>query len=179
MNKRLKLNKLVKDNISHALLDLMQVKTFSDITVTDIVTKAGVARASYYRNYTSKEEIIREALYKIMQDFECVKHNDACKHLPHQKLTQLLEHVLSYKDVITTTFSSGLAGVFLNALTDFLQDTSTIPQPTPSNEWVVYAFSGALFNIINKWVQDDMRASPEEISDAFYHVWKLKHNGVF
>ena len=51
MNKREELNKIVKDSIAQSIFQLMKRKRFSDITITEIVKKAGVARASFYRNF--------------------------------------------------------------------------------------------------------------------------------
>ena len=43
-DKRYEANRMVKIKISRALIKLMDQKPFSDITVTDIVKTAGVAR---------------------------------------------------------------------------------------------------------------------------------------
>ena len=51
-------NIVVKESITQALLILMENKDFEKITITDIVNKAGVVRMSFYRNYTSKEDVI-------------------------------------------------------------------------------------------------------------------------
>ncbi|HAX52080.1 TetR/AcrR family transcriptional regulator [Muricomes intestini] len=37
---------------------MLKEKPFSEITASDIIRVSGVARASYYRNFESKEEII-------------------------------------------------------------------------------------------------------------------------
>ena len=49
MNK--KENHSVKSEIEQALLRLMTQKSYLDITVTDIVQEAKVARVSFYRNF--------------------------------------------------------------------------------------------------------------------------------
>ena len=46
-NKRTLANERTKRRIIRSLLRLMNEKHFSDITVSDIVARAGVARASY------------------------------------------------------------------------------------------------------------------------------------
>ena len=46
-DKRYEANRQVKLKIARALTKLMDTKAFSDISVTDIITTAGVARASY------------------------------------------------------------------------------------------------------------------------------------
>lgn len=54
MDKRKEANIRVKSSIVDALFMLMKRKPISEITVTEIIKKAGVARVSFYRNYTSK-----------------------------------------------------------------------------------------------------------------------------
>ena len=61
--------KTVKDRIEKAFLDLMDEKPYPDITVTDIITKADVARVSYYRNYSSIMDIIDSITDKMAEDF--------------------------------------------------------------------------------------------------------------
>ncbi|MGC4018400.1 MAG: hypothetical protein QM793_03665 [Muricomes sp.] len=46
MDKRYEANKRVKKNIIDALFRLIQKKNFSEISITDMVTEAGVARQS-------------------------------------------------------------------------------------------------------------------------------------
>lgn len=51
-------NHTVKGEIAKAFMELMTKKTYLDITVTDIVSTAGVARASFYRNFGSIGDVI-------------------------------------------------------------------------------------------------------------------------
>ena len=68
-DKRYEANRRVKIKISRALIKLMEQMPFSDITVTDIVQTAGVARASYYRNFESKEEVLIKVTDDIMNEY--------------------------------------------------------------------------------------------------------------
>ena len=56
MNK--KENHSAKSEIEQALLRLMTQKSYMDITVTDIVQEAKVARVSFYRNFASISEVL-------------------------------------------------------------------------------------------------------------------------
>lgn len=44
-------NILVKNFITEALIKLLKNKTLDKITITEITNKAGVGRASFYRNF--------------------------------------------------------------------------------------------------------------------------------
>ena len=52
-------NSFVKEQITHALLSLMKHHPFEDITITEIVKNALVSRASFYRNFINKEDILK------------------------------------------------------------------------------------------------------------------------
>ena len=56
MNK--KENHSAKSEIEQAFLRLMTQKSYMDITVTDIVQEANVARVSFYRNFASISEVL-------------------------------------------------------------------------------------------------------------------------
>ena len=58
MDKRKIANQKVKTNITNALFELLKEKSISEISITEIIVKAKVARASFYRNYSSKESVI-------------------------------------------------------------------------------------------------------------------------
>lgn len=56
------INQLTKESIETALLFLLEKKDMKQISVSELVRKAGVSRNAFYRNYKSKEEIL-EAYY--------------------------------------------------------------------------------------------------------------------
>lgn len=48
----------VRTEIQKAFMELLSEKNYIDITVTDIVKKANVARTSFYRNFNSINELV-------------------------------------------------------------------------------------------------------------------------
>lgn len=56
-------NQLTKESIETAMLFLLEKKDIKQISVSELVKKAGVSRNAFYRNYKSKEEIL-EAYYE-------------------------------------------------------------------------------------------------------------------
>ena len=68
---------LVKDCIFTALMLLMEQKDFDDITITEIAKKAGVSRMTYYRTYSSKEDILIQYFNQMAE-----KLSDTIKEQP-------------------------------------------------------------------------------------------------
>ena len=54
----------VKQNFTVALFELMNLKPYDKISISDLVSKSACSRASFYRNYSSKEQIIEEYITK-------------------------------------------------------------------------------------------------------------------
>ncbi|MGN0391720.1 MAG: TetR/AcrR family transcriptional regulator, partial [Bariatricus sp.] len=69
MDKRKEANLRVKESITAAMLHLLQEKSISEITVSEIIAEAGVARASFYRNYATKESVIITLISDILEQF--------------------------------------------------------------------------------------------------------------
>lgn len=63
-------NLIVRESIETALLQLMDKKPFGEITISEIVKKAGVSRVSYYRNYYFKEDVLFVKMDKIAAEWK-------------------------------------------------------------------------------------------------------------
>lgn len=60
-------NKLTKECLQTALIQLMNEKPFDKISITELVKRSGVSRSAFYRNYDSKEDILLEINQTISQ----------------------------------------------------------------------------------------------------------------
>ena len=58
-------NLYVVQHITAAILDLMQEQDLSDLTISQICEQAGVGRASFYRNFSSKEDVLRQEANRL------------------------------------------------------------------------------------------------------------------
>lgn len=58
-----------KQNVRRALLELMSEKPFPKITVTDIAGRARINRKTFYRHYSSPDEVIAEIEDEILARF--------------------------------------------------------------------------------------------------------------
>lgn len=62
-------NALTRESVEEALLQLMGKQPYEKITITSIVTRAGVSRTAYYRNYTSKANILSDYIHRLSITF--------------------------------------------------------------------------------------------------------------
>lgn len=62
-------NQYVVEHITEAMLKLMKNINFNDITISQVCEEAGVGRASFYRNFESKEAVISRYLKKKLDNW--------------------------------------------------------------------------------------------------------------
>ncbi len=86
---------LARECIYTALLQLMEDKPYDQITIQDIVDRAGVSRMAYYRNYQTKDEILERHLDEVL-----------AKYLPEDNGDQI--------DVLSLQFWKGFIQEFRN-----------------------------------------------------------------
>ncbi len=70
MVKKKKSNQFLRSCIFEALMILLQQKKYDDITVSEITSKAGVSRMTYYRTYSSKEDIVIQHFKEMVTELK-------------------------------------------------------------------------------------------------------------
>ncbi len=48
----------IDSRITNALISLMEEKDYNSISITDITSKAGLSRVTYYRHFDTKEDVL-------------------------------------------------------------------------------------------------------------------------
>ena len=144
--------KRAKDYIIDALFMLMKKKKYEDITITDIAKKAGVTRITFYRNFESKEDIIKQHLKNIFSKYKWNDNLDVCY--------QIFDFFAQNKTTIDLLYKSNLQFFLIdNILIHFdykKDDPSAIAY---SKVMVAYI----IFGLCDEWYKRGMIESPKDI----------------
>lgn len=168
MDKRVEANQKVKRKIENALFTLLNRKNFSTITVTDIVQTAGVARASYYRNFRSKEQIIETYMANQRHDIaDLITFSESLSDIFNEKkLTIALQHYLYQKDRLLLLYDSGFGTFLQDDMNQFAElILGDFPQRSVKR-YTLYFLSGALLNTIIQWLKSDAQETPETMANV-------------
>lgn len=151
MNYHVEEHLLVKQNVTDALFGLMTKKPFSSIRITELIDRAGVARASYYRNFISKEDIlqkyIRSVLDEFKDEFSIPDFNGrfAADHYRH-----VADYIKRYRDQLIILRDAGLSSLYLDELNSFLLENYA--HLTEEETLLLFSFAGAEFNLIFNYI---------------------------
>ncbi|WP_050635297.1 TetR/AcrR family transcriptional regulator [Candidatus Stoquefichus sp. SB1] len=170
MDKRKIANQKVKDNLLAALIELAKNENWSNITVTALIEKAHVARSSYYRNFSSIEDIVD---YGIMQMHKKYQHerptpyeNFHDKNLMHFKFEFYKKHA----DLLLTFHHTQTSQSLLSVINDFVIDACGDMPYSSISKYELYYYSGAFYNMVICWLEDGAKESPEDMAEEFLRI---------
>lgn len=168
MDKRKEANAEVKRKIEVAFFELLKKKSFSEITVTDLVTRAGVARASYYRNYNSMEDIVSQYVQnlwlKMRQELDRQAFQLGQK-APRECVTVPLRYYYREQERFLLLRDRGLEPSLLQSANFWGEDSLGDMPYSSVQKYRIYFIAGACINVLMQWMKGGCRESVEDMAD--------------
>ena len=173
MDKRIEINIEVKKAMVKALFILLEKKPLSEITIKELVKKAGVARASFYRNFKTKEDVIVYFLNTLLLQYKEKYAADLAHIARYDNVLRTFTYVLSYKMELQSLFHAKLGQMFLDAINEYIITSTSLQLEKQLYKYPFYSYAGALYNVIYYWITSDCKESPEEITEAYFNSLHL------
>lgn len=175
MDKRKEANRRVKENITEALLQLLHQKSISEISVSEIIAKAGVARVSFYRNYASKENVITTLIADVLDSFRETIRYDGNDFYCYENVHRSFEYFSQYADLVLDLHKFGYGSIILEMLNQFHEEVAGTMGCRSIERYQLYIYIGSLYNTAMVWIQNGQKESVDEISDMFYRNCVSEH----
>lgn len=152
-------NSYVRQQIVKALLSLIGEKDLQEISITELCQTAGVGRASFYRNYRDREDVLKQECERLIQEwgkeFESDPHSS-----PDNVLASLFSHYRKHKDFYLAIVHNG-CGRFVFAAID--QRVGAKPEMENRTAYGQAFFAYGLYGWITEWMKRGMQESGEEM----------------
>ena len=167
MDKRKEANQRVREAITNAFFKLFAKKKLDDITVTEIVTEAHVARASFYRNFNSKDEVMDSAIRDALWDMSDGTASGLAQVYRKNHVRRCFELFAKYRDNLVEIYRSGFGSRILDALNSYYEQVAGDMPANSKERFSLYVFAGSLYNTAMTWLKDDRGEEPEEVAEVF------------
>lgn len=156
-------NAYVIKHLTDAFLSLLAKKPIEDISISELVDTAGVGRASFYRNYERKEDILKAHLDILFREW-----TDEWNKNSEMPLSEQVRIMISYFEKHRSFYQ------LLNerGLVYLLKDVIIgICGPKPEYEktqaYATAFVAYTLYGWIDVWFQRGMVESADEIAELF------------
>lgn len=158
----------VRREIVNAVMELLAEKPYMDITVTDIINTAQVARASFYRNFNSINDVIDVIADEISDEligdvFPTLHGSDERKWREF-----LFNHFYCFtrKQKQMEKIHPQNRNVLFSRMDNMIrQKEAELPSETLRDKYLAVGKMGLIDNITRKWMDNGMQETPEEMID--------------
>ena len=158
----------MKREIKDAVMELMTEKQYMDITVTDIVTRAGVARASFYRYFNSINYVIdaisNELSEEMLEDISPVLLRYDERTWREFLFNHFYRIARRQKQMKRIRFEN-ISVIFTRTEDKIQQSASLFSGDTIQDKYLAVGKMGLINSVTKKWVDTGMQETPEEMID--------------
>ncbi len=156
-------NSYVTEHITGSLLTLLEDKAIEDISISELCDNAGIGRASFYRNYNSKEDILKAYINKLFHGWKSDWEKNNSIPLS-SAIGMIFEHFEQHRAFYHLLNERHL--IYL--LKDVILEIMELKPDLPKSEAYAKAFAAySLYGWIEVWFQRGMQESAEEMKQLF------------
>ena len=165
-------NTYVRGQILAALLKMTREQPFADISISALVSTAQVGRASFYRNFTDKEDVLRQENDRLTarwkEAFESEKHDK-----PNALFVSLLDFYKEHSGFYLALYRAGLSDMVLQTL---LEQSEITPEMPNALAYLKSSIAYMLYGWIVEWMKRGMPESGTELARMIAEAQRTGNN---
>ncbi len=163
-----------------AFSELLKMRSFEQIKVSDLAKKARLSRRSFYNHYNSKEDFLRESILIIFDDITKILNNDLLYE--EVVLKEMLSYMYINKEIIKSfvCFFPNIDNIIKNYIKEMIthSDIPDLQKQLETAYQVPYSFALGIYistieSIILNWIDNNFTESPEKIAKYITSVVRI------
>ena len=168
-----------KEAIIDAFLELLTSKNFNDISVSDITTKAQIARPTFYLHYKTKQILLSEYLDVIFESYLKETQPVLEKHDQHVLSIALFNQVKRNASYLRSLMSGDAAIIIQNTLHEYIrqvfgmllqaqlgEQSKLVSKDT--QKFIIAVVAGSAYALTQEWLKEDMQHDPEYMGKLLF-----------
>jgi AcrR family transcriptional regulator len=169
-----------RNALGDSLVALLQERDFEQITVQDVLDRAGVGRSTFYVHYRDKNDLFLsdvEDFFEMCSSLLSRNNSRPERLLPVQ---EVFTHIREMREFYAAVVRSGKIndvqilgrGFFARSIEERLQ-AAGLKMESVQRSAKAHALAGSFFSLFNWWVDKGMKADPKEMDTLFHQMaWK-------
>ena len=153
----------VKRQITAALLDLLREKKLADISISELTGRAGIGRVSFYRNYQTKEDILREESDRLIREWGKL-YEENPESSPEMLFPSLFDFYREHRVFYTTLYEAGMSTIMMDTIVSTIQIT---PEMQNLEAYMKSFWAYGIYGWMLEWIKRGMQESGSELIGLF------------
>ncbi len=163
-----------RQRIENVFVELLQTKELNKITVSEIIKQTGLNRSTFYANYVDIYDLADVIRQTLELEVEGLYKEEIENNYNSNNFLKLFYHIKKNRLFYKTYFKLGYDNSHRINLYDVVQAEKYF-----ENRHIEYhmEFFKAGFNaIVKKWLENDCRETPEEMSEILKSEYQGREN---
>ena len=175
-----------KASLYRSLLDLMKSKSFEDIKISEICSKALINRSTFYDHFNDKNELLQSMMYDMRDEFShIIEMNKVISKEEYyiELLKSILDHIEDNKDVYSSVakmnYNSAIKDIMIQyILENTLKEKERIfnEKNTEETRKVSLFYISGFINVIYEELKQPESFNKEKIFKALSYAFPKKNN---
>jgi AcrR family transcriptional regulator len=162
-----------------ALISLLAVKSYNEISINDIIDRANVGRSTFYAHYQAKDDLLKSGFERVLDILIHQINTSAVDQGLRLDTTLFFRHAQGHYEIYRTlVWGSGFDVLTKDghaALSAKFQESFTLllsgrPEPSIPLAVVSYSVAGTLLILLKWWLDNKMPYSPEYMDEIFQQL---------
>ncbi len=162
-----------------ALIALLAVKHYDEISINDIIDRANVGRSTFYAHYQTKDDLLKSGFERVLDMLiQQIRFSEVDQDL-QLDTTPLFRHATGHYELYRTlVWGSGfelltrdghaaLSAKFQESFNRLLPGKPELSIPLPV---LSYSMAGSLLILLKWWLDNKMPYSPEYMDEIFQQL---------
>ena len=161
-------NDYLKECIADALLVLLREKPIGKITVDELTAKAGVGRATYFRCFQNKGEVITFKFIKMWERYAELNDIRVRDRFDLSNAQHFFRYNLSIRHILTLVYQAEQQEALHESFYRIMVPSDHDADPQTAYREKFYAHG--LYGLLDEWIKRDFRETPEEMANMLRRI---------
>lgn len=170
-----------------ALSKLLEVKTFNEIKISEIIKKAGISRATFYRNFSCKEDIVKYKAKSFFEDFylEILDYFLMNKSEDETIFIQaFFKRIDEEPKLVDTVIKTNLEYLMIEGISKIITSHSElfyslVKAKAKTQEYTIDIVASSAWTLLSRWHRTGKEETPTQLSRIYLSAFRSVYIALF
>jgi AcrR family transcriptional regulator len=170
-----------------ALTKLLEVKKYDDIKISEIINKAGISRATFYRNFSSKDDIVKLKVRMMFIDFYKDMLTVYKQHMPTDEtilVAEFFKRVDGEEKVIDTVIKTNLEYLMVEGILQIItyykdRFYELVKTSSRTEEYTMDIVASSTWTLLSRWYKTGKVETPTQLSRIYLSAFRSVYIALF
>ena len=170
-----------------ALHKLLEIKSFSDIKISEIIDKAGISRATFYRNFSSKEDIVKIKIKNMFIDFHKAMVQYYVLNVPKDEtvvISEFFKRIDEEEKLIDTVIKTNLEYLMIEGILQIIKYYKErfyelVRTNKKTEEYTMDIIASSCWTLLSRWHKSGKEETPSRLSKIYLGAFRSVYVALF